>query len=60
MLSPGERQEIREFVHQELAGIEAEVRQHAGSYNYLCSLGGLTVFTHAPVGSVIHVIPHFD
>lgn len=60
MLSPEEREEIRNFVHQELAGIEQDVSRRAGSYNYLCSIGGLTMFTHRPVGAVIHAIPHFD
>lgn len=60
MLSPEEREEIHHFVHQELAGIEQDVRDHAGSYNYLCSVGGLTMFTHRPVGAVLRAIPHFD
>lgn len=60
MLSPAEREEIREFVHQEMAIIETKVRHDAGSYNYLCSVNGLTVFSHHPVGAVIHAIPHFD
>lgn len=60
MFSAGEREEIRQFVHQEMAGIEYQVRHQAGSYNYLCSVGGLTMFTHSPVGAVLHAIPHFD
>lgn len=58
MLSLGEQEEIRNFVHQELAGIEDQVRHDAGSYNYLCSVGGSTIFAHHPVGSVIHTISH--
>lgn len=60
MLSLTEREEIRSFVHQELAGIESQVAHNAGSYNYLCSVGGLVMFTHRPLGAVIHAIPHFD
>lgn len=58
MLSPIEREEIRNFVHEELAEIEYRVRHNAGSYNYLCSVGGVTMFTHQPIGQVIHAIPH--
>lgn len=60
MFSPTEREEIRNFVHQEMAGIEYQLRHNAGSYNYLCSVGGLTLFTHRPVGAVIHAIEHLD
>lgn len=59
MLSPGEREEIRTFVHQEMAEMYAKVSYAAGSYNYLCSVGGLTVFAHQPVGAVLYAIPHF-
>jgi hypothetical protein len=58
MFTPGEREEIRNFVHQELADIEHKIRHQAGSYNYLCSVGGMTVFSHRPIGSVLHTIPH--
>lgn len=58
MLSPIEREEIRRCVHDELADIEQQVRDYAGSYNFLCSVGGLTMFTHQPVGRVIHAVPH--
>lgn len=37
---------------------EARLCRQAGSYTYLCSLGGHVVFTHAPVGGVLHVLPH--
>lgn len=59
MLTPTEREEIRSFVHQEMAQIERQYRRDAGSYNYLCSVGGMTVFSHKPVGAVLHVIPHY-
>lgn len=59
MFTPGERQEIQEFVHQELADIERDVCDRAGSYNYLCNVGGVTMFTHRPVGAVLRSIPHF-
>lgn len=58
MLSPIEREEIRLCVHEELAEIEQRIRHDAGSYNFLCSVGGLTMFTHTPIGRVIHAVPH--
>lgn len=58
MFSPGEREEIRRFVHAEMADIERRLQRDAGSYNYLCSIDGLTVFTHQPVGAVLHAIAH--
>lgn len=35
---------------------EIRLRHRAGSYRYLCSLGGRVMFTHVPVGIVLHVI----
>lgn len=58
MLSPEEKQEIREEVHHELADIEEQVAHYAGSYNYLCGVAGDTIFTHQPVGAVLRSIPH--
>ena len=49
MMSGDEAQEIRHLVHQELADIESQVTRCAGSYNYLCSCGGVTVFSHKPL-----------
>lgn len=60
MLSPQEKQEIREEVHHELAEIEYEVAHYAGSYNYLCAAGGITFFAHTPVGAVLRYIEHVD
>ncbi len=60
MLSPEEHEEIRNVVHQELASIEKQIRHHAGSYNFLCNVGGVTMFTHRPIGAVLHSIPHFE
>lgn len=60
MFTPDEREEIRQLVHRELATIEQDVRDRAGSYNYLCNIGGVTMFTHHPMGAIIHSIPHFD
>lgn len=56
MLSPQEKQEIRQTVHQELAAIESEVTLRAGSYRYLCVAGGITFFSHTPVGAVVRSI----
>lgn len=58
MLSPNEAEEIRQIVHHELADIERQVAHNAGSYNYLCSCGGLTLFSHRPIGQVIRSIHH--
>jgi hypothetical protein len=60
VFTPDEREEIRQLVHWELATIEQDVRDRAGSYNYLCNVGGVTMFTHRPMGAIIHSIPHFD
>ena len=57
MMSPTLCAEIRSLVHQELAKIEDEVR-HAGTYTYLCSVGGMTIFSHHPVGAVLRTITH--
>jgi uncharacterized protein Yka (UPF0111/DUF47 family) len=58
MFTPAEREEITDLVHQELA-IIAQLSHIAGSYSYQCRLSGQTMFTHHPVGTVLHVIPHF-
>lgn len=60
MLPPTEVQEIRELIHRELAAIESQVARCAGSYTYLCSLGGSPVFTHRPVGQVLRHIVRVD
>lgn len=36
---------------------EARLRHQAGSYNYLCRVGGNLIFSHRPIGTVLHVIP---
>lgn len=38
---------------------EARLRHQAGSYNYLCRVGGNLIFSHRPIGTVLHVIPRF-
>jgi hypothetical protein len=58
MFTPAEREEIRQCVHREMAHLEAKLHHDAGSYNYLCSVGGLDVFTHRPLGAVLHTIAH--
>ncbi|ABE67830.1 hypothetical protein SEA_YASSIFIED_75 [Mycobacterium phage Yassified] len=57
MMSPEEKWEIKQLVHQELAAIEYEIAHNAGSYRYLCALGGVTFFSHTPVGTVVRSIP---
>ena len=56
MLSPEEMSEIRALVHAELAEVEYQCARHAGSYNYLCCIAGVPVFTHRPVGTVLRTI----
>ena len=58
MLTQEERDEIRRAIYADLIEIEEEITRHAGSYEYLCLLGGEPVFCHRPVGKVIrHLVP---
>lgn len=57
MLSPEELWEIRQAIHQELVAIEQDIAHHAGSYRFLCAAGGITFFSHTPVGTVLRSIP---
>ena len=56
MLSPFEREEIRQEVYRDVAEIEDEVTRRAGSYRYLCLIDGDPVFTHSPVGRILRRI----
>lgn len=56
MLSNEEREEIRQEVLRDLIAIEDQVAHNAGSYGYLCCVGGSPVFAHTPVGPVIRTI----
>lgn len=58
MLGRWEREEIRHFIYSEMVRIEADIAHHAGSYNYLCLVGGSPCFTHHPTGAVLRAIPH--
>lgn len=60
MLSPAERDEIRQEVYQDLIEIEDDVAHRAGSYEYLCLLGGEPTFTHAPCGPVIRRVTRLE
>lgn len=54
MLGGNEIEEIRRVVHAEVAEIEREFRDPiSGSYGYLCAAGGLTFYSHSPVGHVL-------
>jgi hypothetical protein len=53
-----ERRSVALFSRELPVSILHLVRSAAGSYNYLCSLGGTAVFTHRPVGVVLLPIPH--
>ena len=58
MLGPIESEEIRQLIYAELASIERRIATQAGSYNYLCCVGGGPCFTHRPVGAVLRTITH--
>ena len=61
MFSPQETEEIRRTVYQEMARLhQATAAASAGSYNFLCLVGGSPTFTHQPIGPVIHHIVHPD
>lgn len=51
-----ESEEIRHFCPPGRRYDETALRRAAGSYRYLCALGGHTVFTHHPIGVVLHVV----
>lgn len=53
MFTRNEREEIRQLVYNEMAAIERHIAEHSGSYNYLCRLEGVPVFTHEPHGTVL-------
>lgn len=57
MLSPEELWEIHQVVRAELVAIERDIAHHAGSYRFLCAAGGITFFSHTPVGVVVRSIP---
>jgi hypothetical protein len=56
MMTPAEREEIRQEVYRDVADLEDEIAHRAGSYTYLCLLMGEPVFTHFPVGRVLRHI----
>ena len=56
MLSPGEREEIRQEVYRDVADIEDSILHRAGSYTHLCLVAGDLVFAHHPVGRVLRRI----
>ena len=56
MLSPHEREEIRQIMYRDMADIEDDISKRAGSYTYLCLIAGGPVFTHSPVGRVLRRI----
>lgn len=60
MLSPAEREEFRQALYQDLIAIEDEISRHAGTYEFLCLLGGAPTFCHSPVGPVIRRVYRVD
>lgn len=50
------RDERRYFSPPATLDDEARLNREAGSYRYLCALGGHALFTHRPVGTVLHVV----
>jgi hypothetical protein len=56
-LAGSEADEIRRFIHAEMAEIEREARDPIhGSYGFLCASNGLTFYSHQPVGKVLRKI----
>lgn len=51
-----DREEVQHFQPPGNLDDEARLSHDAGSYKYLCGVGGHVVFTHAPIGTVLHII----
>jgi hypothetical protein len=58
MFTRDERAEIRMLFYDELVGIHEQVMR-AGSYRYLCLVGGRPIYAHHPIGKVIWKTPPF-
>ena len=58
MLSPIEREEIRQAVYEEMADLEDQIVHQSGSFTYLCRVAGRPLFTHHPMGRVMRQIHH--
>lgn len=56
MMSADETEDVRRLVYQTLAAIEYQIAHEAGSYRYLCLVGGSPTFAHTPVGPVVRVL----
>jgi hypothetical protein len=51
-----DEEEINYFCPPGNLNDEYKLRHDAGTYRFLCSVGGHIVFTHHPVGIVLHVV----
>jgi hypothetical protein len=59
MLSLEETEQIRQVLYQEMARLHRAVTAaSAGTYNYLCLVGGHPTFTHQPIGTVLQQVHH--
>lgn len=56
MMSPDDHEEVVQTVYQELAAMEYRMAHEAGSYRYLCLIGGSPTFAHSPVGPVLRTL----
>lgn len=56
MFTNDERAEIRMLLYAELIKVH-EMMLRAGSYEYLCLVGGHPVYAHQPVGQVLWKTP---
>lgn len=56
MMSPSEREDIRQVIYQELVALEHRISHVAGTYRYLCLILGGPCFTHTPCGPVLRII----
>jgi hypothetical protein len=53
MLDPAEISQVHDLIWQETADMVAIMTQPNGSYRYLCSVRGIIMFTHRPMGTVL-------
>jgi hypothetical protein len=53
MLDPTEMSQVHDLVWQETADMVAIMSQPPGSYRFLCNVGGIVMFTHHRVGTVL-------
>lgn len=53
MLDQFEISQVASIVRHEISDMISAAAQQPGSYHYLCDVGGLVMFTHRAIGTVI-------